>query len=119
MPGRITSESAKGLRILQYRPGVDNNYQLYDNVTVAGWLYGYEDAGLRLLPETTRLIPFEDDLPLIMGKFVGVCESLCPRGVMGSWTTAGPSSFAWARASVIAWVRSSLKVFISFPSRLP
>ncbi|WP_366657273.1 glutamine synthetase [Fodinicurvata sp. EGI_FJ10296] len=72
----------KGFGFCNVVLGWDNNDQLYDNVSVAGWHNGYEDAGLRLLPETTRLIPFEDDLPLVLGEFTGVYESVCPRGVL-------------------------------------
>ena len=72
----------KGFGFCNVVLGWDNNDQLYDNVAVAGWHNGYEDAGVRLLPETTRLIPFEDDLPLIMGEFTGTYESVCPRGLL-------------------------------------
>ena len=46
--------------------GWDSNDQLYDNVHVTGWHTGYPDAQVRLLPETMRLLPMEDNLPLFL-----------------------------------------------------
>lgn len=62
--------------------GWDSNDQLYDNVKVTGWHTAYPDASVRLLPETMRLIPFEDDLPLFLGEFADQWENVCPRGVL-------------------------------------
>jgi glutamine synthetase len=62
--------------------GWDSNDQLYDNVTVAGWHNGYKDADVRLLPETTRLIPYENNALLVLGEFAGEYEPVCPRGAL-------------------------------------
>ena len=62
--------------------GWDSNDQLYDNTTLTGWHTAYPDAAVRILPETMRLIPFEDDLPFFLGEFDGYAEAVCPRGVL-------------------------------------
>lgn len=72
----------KGFGFCDVVLGWDSNDQLYDNVTLTGWHTAYPDAMARLIPETTRLIPFEDDMPLIIGEFIGPHEVACPRGVL-------------------------------------
>jgi glutamine synthetase len=62
--------------------GWDSNDQLYDNTTLTGWHTAYPDASVRLLPETMRLIPFENDLPFFLGEFDGYAEAACPRAVL-------------------------------------
>ena len=62
--------------------GWDSNDQLYDNVKVTGWHTAYPDAAVRVLPQTTRLLPFENDLPLVLAEFAGSHESVCPRGTL-------------------------------------
>lgn len=49
---------------------------------ITGWHTGFPDAPVRLLPETGRPIPFEDDLPLFLGEFTGAAEAVCPRGLL-------------------------------------
>jgi len=62
--------------------GWDSNDQLYDNVKMTGWHTAYPDAAVRLLPQTTRLLPFEGDLPLVLSEFAGAHENVCPRGTL-------------------------------------
>lgn len=62
--------------------GWDSNDQLYDNTTMTGWHTAYPDAGVRLLPETTRLLPFEKNMPLILSEFTGKMEAICPRSLL-------------------------------------
>ena len=62
--------------------GWDSNDQLYDNTTMTGWHTAYPDAGVRLLPETTRLLPFENKMPLILSEFTGKMEAICPRSLL-------------------------------------
>ena len=62
--------------------GWDSNDQLYDNTTMTGWHTAYPDAGVRLLPETTRLLPFENNMPLILSEFTGKMEAICPRSLL-------------------------------------
>jgi len=74
---KFESSLEKGLGFCDVAVGWDSNDQLYDNVKVTGWHTGYPDAAVRLLPDTMRLIPFEDDLPLFLCEFLkmGRCLS--------------------------------------------
>jgi glutamine synthetase len=54
----------------------------YDNVAYTGWHTGYPDATVRLDPASLRKIPWEDDLPFLIGDFVdaeGRPLAICPR----------------------------------------
>ena len=62
--------------------GWDSNDQLYDNVAFTGWHSAYPDASVRLIPETLRQIPFENNMPLILGEFTGRAEAICPRATL-------------------------------------
>ncbi len=62
--------------------GWDSNDQLYDNATITGWHTAYPDAKVNLLPETTRLLPFENHMPLVLSEFSGHMEPLCPRSLL-------------------------------------
>lgn len=59
--------------------GWDSQDQLYDNVAYTGWHTGYPDASVRLVPETCRDIPWEDDMLFFLAEFDGAAEALCPR----------------------------------------
>jgi glutamine synthetase len=62
--------------------GWDSQDQLYDNVAHTGWHTGYPDAEVRLLPDTARTIPFEDQTLFLLGEFAGQGEAVCPRGLL-------------------------------------
>jgi glutamine synthetase len=62
--------------------GWDSHDQLYDSARFTGWHTAYPDAPVRLLPETARTIPFEDDTLLVLGEFADQAEAVCPRGVL-------------------------------------
>ena len=62
--------------------GWDCQDQLYDNVKFTGWHTGYPDAPVRILPQTCRPLPFEDDNLLFLSEFSGPAEQICPRGVL-------------------------------------
>ena len=62
--------------------GWDSNDQLYDNVTFTGWHTAYPDAFVRVLPETCRALPFEENTLLFLCEFVDRAEAICPRGVL-------------------------------------
>lgn len=79
---KFESAIEKGLGFCDVVVGWDSNDQLYDNVTVTGWHTGYPDAEVRMVPDTMRLIPFEDDLPLFLCEFAGKWEDVCPRGTL-------------------------------------
>lgn len=62
--------------------GWDVNDQLYDNVAFTGWHTGYPDAPVRLLPESVRTLPLEDNRLFCLGEFADGAEALCPRGLL-------------------------------------
>ncbi len=62
--------------------GWDSNDQLYDNVSYTGWHTGYPDAPVRILPDSCRDIPWEDDMLFFLGEFADKAEEICPRGVL-------------------------------------
>ncbi len=62
--------------------GWDSNDQLYDSAKFTGWHTAYPDAQVRLLPETGRIIPFENHMLLFLGEFTGNAEGVCPRGTL-------------------------------------
>ena len=62
--------------------GWDNQDQLYDNVKFTGWHTGYPDAPVRVIPESCRPLPFEDDGLFFLCEFAPAAETLCPRGIL-------------------------------------
>jgi glutamine synthetase len=62
--------------------GWDCQDQLYDNVKYTGWHTGYPDAPVRLLPDSCRVLPFEDDGLFFLGEFSPPSETVCPRALL-------------------------------------
>ncbi|HEY7377603.1 MAG TPA: glutamine synthetase family protein [Steroidobacteraceae bacterium] len=62
--------------------GWDANDQLYDNVTYTGWHTGYPDAPVRILPESCRPLPWEDDGLFFLCEFAPPADALCARGML-------------------------------------
>ena len=62
--------------------GWDSHDQLYDNVTFTGWHTGYPDAPVRLLPESCRVIPWEERTLFFLGEFAPPADAICPRAVL-------------------------------------
>ncbi len=62
--------------------GWDSNDQLYDNVKYTGWHTAYPDAPVRILAETGRALPFEDNIPFFLCELADKAEGICPRGVL-------------------------------------
>jgi len=79
---KLSSALKKGFGFCDVVLGWDVSDQLYDNATYTGWHTGYPDAEVRLLPQTSRAMPFEDGVPLILGEFTGRAEAICPRGLL-------------------------------------
>jgi glutamine synthetase len=81
---KFSSSLHKGFGFCDVIFGWDSEDQLYDNVKFTGWHTGYPDAMARLLPETTRDLPFEFDGNglLVLGEMDGAAESICPRGCL-------------------------------------
>ncbi len=65
--------------------GWDMNDKSYDNVEVSGWHTGYPDQSCYLDSSTYRTIPWEDDLPFVLGEFCIENDSkfpVCPRSLL-------------------------------------
>jgi glutamine synthetase len=62
--------------------GWDSNDQLYDNVKYTGWHTGYPDAPVRILPDSCRPLPFEDNGLFFLCEFAPPADKLCPRGLL-------------------------------------
>ncbi len=64
--------------------GWDSHDQLYENVDVkyTGWHTGYPDAPVRIVPDSCRSIPFEDDMLLFLCEFDGDAAKVCPRNLL-------------------------------------
>ncbi|HYD36010.1 MAG TPA: hypothetical protein VEA60_00230 [Allosphingosinicella sp.] len=81
-PDKLASALEKGFGFCDVVLGWDSSDQLYDNAAFTGWHTAYPDAEVRLLPETERAMPFEGDMPLLLGEFAGAAGAVCPRGVL-------------------------------------
>lgn len=62
--------------------GWDSKDQLYDNVSFTGWHTGYPDASTRIIPESCRNLPFEENGLFFLSEFVGAAQEICPRSVL-------------------------------------
>ena len=79
---KFYSALEKGFGFCDVILGWDSKDQLYDNVRFTGWHTGYPDATVRILPETRRNLPLEDDGLLFLAEFTGAAENICPRGCL-------------------------------------
>src|SRR5690606_20207747 len=67
--------------------GWDSADVCYDNVKYTGWHSGYPDAKVNLDLATCRTIPWDADVPFILGEFVDDADrplSICPRQLLKS-----------------------------------
>ena len=62
--------------------GWDSYDQLYDNVEYTGWHTGYPDAKTRLLPDSCRPLPLENNGLFFLAEFADEAEALCPRALL-------------------------------------
>ena len=62
--------------------GWDSKDKLYDNVTYTGWHTGYPDAPMRVVPESCRALPFEDNMLIFIAEFTGQAATICPRNLL-------------------------------------
>ena len=74
----------KGFGFCDVVLGWDSKDQLYENpgVKYTGWHTGYPDAPVRILPETCRDLPLEDNMLFFLGEFADGAEAVCPRGTL-------------------------------------
>jgi glutamine synthetase len=79
---KFFSALEKGFGFCDVVLGWDSNDQLYDNVAFTGWHTAYPDAPVRILPETCRPVPFEDNMLMFLGEFASPADAVCPRGVL-------------------------------------
>lgn len=55
----------------------------YDNSTYTGWHTGYPDANVKLDLNTYRTIPWEDNIPLLLGEMNATYgNEVCPRSLL-------------------------------------
>jgi len=62
--------------------GWDSKDQLYDNVEFTGWHTGYPDAATRIIPESCRNLPCEENGLFFLSEFEGKAEEICPRSLL-------------------------------------
>jgi len=79
---KAISALEKGFGFCEVVLGWDSNDQLYENGGYTGWHTGYPDASARLVPETFRRLPFEDNMPFVLAEFTGPAEAVCPRALL-------------------------------------
>jgi glutamine synthetase len=72
----------KGFGFCDVVLGWDSKDQLYDNVNFTGWHTGYPDAPVRIIPESCRDIPFEEETLFFLGEFTDDAATICPRGLL-------------------------------------
>lgn len=80
--GKFLSALEGGIPFCDVVVGWDCNDQLYDTARMTGWHTGYPDARIRIVPDSMRNIPFENDMPLFLCEFVGQAAEVCPRRVL-------------------------------------
>jgi len=79
---KFLSALEKGFGFCDVVLGWDANDQLYDNVSFTGWHTGYPDAPVRILPDSCRPLPWEDDGLFFLCEFSPPADAICPRGVL-------------------------------------
>jgi glutamine synthetase len=79
---KFLSALEKGFGFCDVVVGWDSNDQLYDNVQYTGWHSAYPDAPVRILAETGRALPFENNLPFFLCELADAAEAICPRGLL-------------------------------------
>ncbi|MFT4925501.1 MAG: glutamine synthetase [Phenylobacterium sp.] len=62
--------------------GWDAKDQLYDNAQYTGWHTGYPDAKAKIIPQSCRELPFEENGLFFLAEMAGSAESICPRGLL-------------------------------------
>lgn len=79
---KFLSSLDNGLAFCDVVLGWDSKDQLYDNVTYTGWHTGYPDAPMRVVPESCRALPFEDNMLIFIAEFTGQAATICPRNLL-------------------------------------
>jgi glutamine synthetase len=79
---KLLSALDNGLGFCDVVLGWDSADQLYDNVKYTGWHTGYPDAKINILPDSCRLIPFEEQTLFFLAEFDQAAADICPRNVL-------------------------------------
>ncbi len=80
--GKFLSALDNGFGFCDVVLGWDSNDQLYDKAKFTGWHTAYPDALVRVIPESVRAVPFEDNTVFFLGEFVGKAKEICPRNLL-------------------------------------
>ncbi|MBX7145718.1 MAG: glutamine synthetase [Alphaproteobacteria bacterium] len=78
---KFLSALENGLGFCDVVVGWDCNDQIYDNAKITGWHTAYPDAPVRIIPESCRSIPLEDNTLLFLCEFLPPFDEVCPRGI--------------------------------------
>ena len=62
--------------------GWDSKDEVYDNVEYTGWHTGYPDAPARIIPESCRELPFEENGLFFLCEFTTPADAICPRSLL-------------------------------------
>jgi len=82
---KFLSVMEKGSSFCDVIFGWDAADALYDRSTYTGWHSGFPDSPARLDPGTLRFIPWEDQLPFMLGELTdsdGNASPVCPRQLL-------------------------------------
>jgi glutamine synthetase len=79
---KFISALDKGFGFCDVVLGWDVKDRLYDNARFTGWHSGYPDALVRLLPDSCRELPLEENMLFFLGEFAGDAEKICPRALL-------------------------------------
>lgn len=98
---KFTSAVEGGFGFCNVVFGWDSSDVCYDNAAYTGWHSGYPDALVRLDPATYRQVPWDNNVPFLLGEMVdadGAPLPICPRQVLKrvlrDLRTRGYSAFA-------------------------
>ena len=62
--------------------GWDSSDVVYDNTSYTGWHTGYPDAPARIIPESCRELPFEENGLFFLCDFTSPADTICPRSTL-------------------------------------
>lgn len=82
---KFESVAKSGLGFCNVVFGWDSGDVCYDNVSYTGWHSGYPDAQVSLDLNTYRTIPWDNDMPFVLGDFwsaPGQPLPICPRNLL-------------------------------------
>ena len=62
--------------------GWDVQDKPYDNIEFTGWHTGYPDAEVKIIPNSCRELPLENNTLFFLAEFTGKAEDICPRSIL-------------------------------------